>query len=192
MACSHLRARAILIALVSILCTSPAQASSPDAAPPDRDRLEMRPLAQQTPPPGTAPPGTLPPDSTQPAPTPTLPDAGDTPAPYSSDAGDAGDAGDADMPGQRTQPHVPGQPRPDRSADADDDAADSGLSLGERIGAALNDAGVPDADNPDAPDARVAGCQSEGAQGSPWAISVVLLGFMVLHAAGLLGRRHVR
>ncbi|TXD34070.1 hypothetical protein FRC98_19635 [Lujinxingia vulgaris] len=185
MACSHLRARAILIALVSILCTSPAQASPPDAA-----FSERAPLAQQTPPPGTAPPGTLPPGSTQPAPpTPDLPDAGDTSAPYSADTGDAGDT----TPGQRTQPHVPGQPRPDRNSDAGDDTdvPDSGrFSIGEIISADLPDAGAPD--DTDAPDARVAGCQSEGAQGSPWAISVVLLGFMVLHAAGLLGRRHVR
>ncbi|RDV37582.1 hypothetical protein DV096_13840 [Bradymonadaceae bacterium TMQ3] len=190
MACSHLRARAILIALVTLLCTSPVQATPPEPALPDTGPIAQQ-TPQQTPQPGTAPPNALPPGSTRPAPPrPDAPtDAGDTPAPYGTDTADAADAA---MPGQRTQPHVPGQPRPDRSTDAGDAADDDTdrFSLSEVLGGRLADAGAPDAG--DAPDARVAGCQSEGAQGSPWAISVVLLGFMVLHAAGLLGRRHVR
>lgn len=96
---------------------------------------------------------------------------------------DTGDAGGPLETFDTGQPYAPGG-----DAGAEGDAgvhrpmSDGGLTLTPDLGP----------DEPDAPDARVAGCQSEGAQGSPWAISVVLLGFMVLHAAGLLGRRHVR
>src|SRR5690554_7866107 len=86
---------------------------------------------------------------------------------------DTGDAGGPLDTVDTGEPFSPGE-----SDDAEGDAGgDRGMSDGGFT--ATPDVGPND---PDAPDARVAGCQSEGAQGSPWAISVVLLGFMVLHA----------
>ncbi|RAL21280.1 hypothetical protein DL240_14240 [Lujinxingia litoralis] len=107
---------------------------------------------------------------------------------------DEGDVGDEDLEDLEeldggmdadTSPPSPDAAPPTPSAPPAQGGGPPGESPAER-GSGLNGAATPSSD------ASVAGCQSGGAQGSPWAISVVLIGFMLLHAAGLLGRRRHR